>query len=101
MENHPTETSRYLRNPDVVLREEDQDGALLFNPDTSQMKVINHTALFIWQKCDGSVDLAAIATSMSEVFDEVLTEQVTSQIITFLDEMLADGFIGILETQSQ
>lgn len=42
-----------LRNPDVVLREEDPDGALLFNPDTNQIRVINTTGLFIWKHCDG------------------------------------------------
>jgi len=31
--------TQFLRNPDVVLREEDPDeGALLFNPDTNQVK---------------------------------------------------------------
>jgi len=39
--------SRYLCNPDVVLREEDEDGGLLFNPDTNQIRVLNHTGLFI------------------------------------------------------
>lgn len=32
-----------IRNPDVVLREENPDGALLFNPDTNQIRVINTT----------------------------------------------------------
>jgi hypothetical protein len=40
-----------VRNPDVVLREEDPDGALLFNPDTNQIRVINTTGLFIWKPC--------------------------------------------------
>ncbi len=40
----------YLCNPDVVLREEDKSGALLFNPDTNQVKVINNTGLFIWNQ---------------------------------------------------
>ena len=48
-----------IRNPDVVLREEDQDGALLFNPDTNQIRVINPTGLFIWKHCDGKKDLPA------------------------------------------
>ena len=49
--------SRYLCNPDVVLREEDEDGGLLFNPDTNQIRVLNHTGLFIWKLCDGSHNL--------------------------------------------
>ena len=30
-------TDILVRNPDVILREEDPDGALLFNPDTNQI----------------------------------------------------------------
>ena len=40
----------YHCNPDVVLREEDESGALLFNPDTNQVKVVNATGLFIWKQ---------------------------------------------------
>jgi hypothetical protein len=42
-----TTAPHYLVNPDVVLREEDPDGELLFNPDTNQLCVLNHTGLFI------------------------------------------------------
>jgi hypothetical protein len=31
-----------VRNPDVVLREEDPDGASLFNPNTNQIRVIKY-----------------------------------------------------------
>jgi hypothetical protein len=40
MQTTPALSIFYLRNPDVVLREEDPDGGLLFNPDTNQVKVI-------------------------------------------------------------
>ena len=60
------ESPRYIRNPDVVLREEDADGGLLFNPDTNQVKVVNTTGLFIWQQCDGARDLAEIVGAVQE-----------------------------------
>ena len=41
---------RYYRNPDVVIHEEDPDGALVYNPDTDQIKVINQTGFFIWMR---------------------------------------------------
>jgi hypothetical protein len=100
MEKTSTQIPRYIRNPDVVLREEDQDGALLFNPDTNQVKVINNTALFVWQQCDGKADLVTIVAAMQDAFDEVPEQQVTGQVQAFLDEMSAGGFIGTVETQS-
>ena len=40
------DTKRYLVNPDVSCREDDlTEGALIFNPDTSGILVINPTGL--------------------------------------------------------
>jgi hypothetical protein len=91
---------RYIRNPDAVLREEDPDGGLLFNPDTNQIKVLNVTGLFIWQLCDGSHGLPGIVAAMQESFDDVPEDQVADQVAEFVDEMTAAGFIGIVEDQT-
>jgi Coenzyme PQQ synthesis protein D (PqqD) len=87
--------SHYLCNPDVVLREEDEDGGLLFNPDTNQIRVLNHTGLFIWKLCDGSRGLTNILEALREAYEEVPEEQVDHQVKNFIDEMVANGFIGI------
>ncbi len=91
-------SSRYIRNPDVVLREEDEDGGLLFNPDTNQVKVINATGLFIWQQCDGTHDLTDVVTALQEAFDEVPADQVTQDVQEFVEAMLESGFIGTVDT---
>jgi len=92
-------TTCFLRNPDVVLREEDPDeGALLFNPDTNQVKVINTTGLFIWQQCGVARTLDEIIAEVQKGFDEVPSGQVTKDVQEFVDGMMASGFIGIVET---
>ena len=89
----------FLRNPDVVLREEEPgEGALLFNPDTKQVKVINTTGLFIWQQCGVARTLDEIVAEVQRGFDEVPSEQVAQNVQEFVDGMLASGFIGIVET---
>jgi hypothetical protein len=90
----------FLRNPDVVLREEDPDeGALLFNPDTNQVKVINSTGLFIWQQCGVARTLDEIVAEVQKGFDEVPPEQVAEDVKEFVDGMLASGFIGTVEAE--
>lgn len=84
-----------VRNPDVVLREEDPDGALLFNPDTNQIRVINSTGLFIWKHCDGKKDLPEIVSSLKKSFESVPAAEVEGQVKTFVDDMRANGFLGI------
>jgi coenzyme PQQ synthesis protein D (PqqD) len=87
----------YIRNPDVVLREEDpNEGALLFNPDTSQIKVVNSTALFIWQQCDGTRDLAGLVAAMADAFEDVPIDAVSQDVREFVDGMVATGFIGMM-----
>ena len=92
-----TMATHYLVNPDVVLREEDEDGALLFNPDTNQVKVINPTGLFIWQQCDGKKGLAEIVKALVETYEDAPVDQITQDVQEFLDGMLQSGFIGTVE----
>ncbi len=85
----------YDRNPDVVLREENEDGALLFNPDTNQIKVVNSTGLHIWQLCDGHRDVPAIVEEIQQVFDGVPPEtNLNDDVEQFLDVLLKVGLIG-------
>lgn len=92
-----TVSTRFLRNPDVVLREEDVDeGALLFNPDTNQVKVINPVGLLIWKSVDEAVTTEEIVLAIQENFDEAPYEQVHQDVQEFMDLMVASGFIGIV-----
>ena len=94
MESIDTKTC-YVVNPDVVLREEDPDGGLLFNPDTNQIKVVNTTGLFVWKRCDGKKPVDDIIAEMKEAFDEVPADQVTQDVTRFIEELVASGFLGV------
>ena len=84
---------RYIINPDVVLRKEGSEGALLFNPDTDQMSVLNQTALFILNLCDGTHDLAGIVAAMMEAYEDTPEDQVAEQIVEYIEDMSSSGFI--------
>ena len=99
MQKTSTQSPRYLRNPDVVIHEEDPDGALVFNPDTDQIKVLNQTGFFIWQLCDGSYDMESIIARVKETFDEIPEDQVSVQVEDYVNEMVSAGFIGIVEEE--
>jgi hypothetical protein len=87
----------YIRNPDVVLREEDEDGALLFNPDTNQVKVINATALFIWNHCDGKNSFLSIIEDIQTEFDQVPADQVNQDVSDLIEDLIQSSFIGTTE----
>ena len=91
----------YLRNTDVVLREEDQDGALLFNPDTNRVEVLNSTGLFVWQQFGAAHTLDEILVEVKKAFDEVPENLVAEDVQKFIDGMLASGFIGKVESRKK
>jgi len=97
VEGSSDKTVRYIRNPDVVLREEGTDGGLFFNPDTNQVKVVNFSGLFIWQQCDGTRDLPGLVTALQGVFDEIPADRVVQDVRDFVTDMVESGFIGTIE----
>lgn len=86
--------STFVRNPDVVTREKSDDGVLLFNPDNSDIKVLNETGMFIWNLCDGSRSIEDIVEAFKAEFDEV-PDDVEDQVRTFVDMLQQSLFLGL------
>lgn len=57
------------KNPDVILREEEQGKYLVFNPENDLPLIMNETSYFIWNHCDGKNDLDAIKSLLSEQYE--------------------------------
>lgn len=89
-------TSRLLINPEVVLREEDADGALLFNPDTNRIRVLNSTGVYVWHLCDGTRDLSTIVQAVKDGFEGAPEDEVEQHVRQFVEEMVGTGFVGTL-----
>ena len=91
-------TTCVIVNPDVVLREEDEDGALLFHPDTNHLQVINATGTYLWHRCDGTRDYKAFADSLVEEFDGLPEDSsmLLEQVQEFFDDLVAKGFVGFM-----
>ncbi|MGD1994270.1 MAG: PqqD family protein [Anaerolineae bacterium] len=89
-----TDQVRYVVNPDVSCREEGPDGALLFNPDTDQVVVVNATGLLIWQALIEPSTREEIVQYIQERCEGVPTDEVTQDVREFIDELVAKGFVG-------
>ncbi len=85
----------YIANPDVSCREEGPEGALLFNPDTDQVAVVNPTGLLIWQTLAAPHTQAEVAALLVERCNNVPEDQVLCDVSEFLEQMAAKGFVGI------
>lgn len=98
-----SEPKRYLVNPDVSCREESpEEGALLFNPDTDAILVINPTGLLIWRALEQPRTQDEIVAHLLETCDNVPTDQVATDVEAFLQTLQPGGFIGeVLENGGQ
>jgi sensor domain CHASE-containing protein len=97
-----SDTMRYLVNPDVSCREEGPDGALLFNPDTDAVLVINPTGLLIWQVLDQPRTRDEIVAHLLEACEDAPTDQVATDVDEFIQSLQPGGFIGeVLENDVQ
>lgn len=83
----------YLRNPDVALRDEDESGSLLFNPDTGEVLVINDTGRFIWNLCSEGITIDRIIEEFNKAYSDI-PEALPEEVDQFISTMTKGGFIA-------
>ncbi len=85
--------NRPIANPIAILREEFDDYAVLFNPDTGDAIGLNPVGVAIWKLMDGMRSLPDIVNAISDQFSDTpvnLEEDVTN----FMTELNDRGFVG-------
>ena len=88
--------SRLVTNPNLVLRVEDDDCGLLFDPDAGTVKVLNRSAVEIWKLLDGQRSLGELIIALGDVFDEMGPES-ESQVLQTVDSLLQVGAVALSE----
>jgi hypothetical protein len=89
------DTSRYAINPDVSCREEGPDGALLFNPDTDEVLVVNVTGLLIWQALAQTSSQDEVIAALMEQCINVPKDQIAEDVEEFLGQLITKEFVSI------
>lgn len=84
----------YTRNPVVVLREEFDDWAILFNPDNAEAVGANPMGVDIWKKIDGKASVADILDSIRKEYNNVSATAGT-EVEEFIQQLLQRGLIGV------
>ena len=82
-----------ISNPVVVLREEFDDWAVLFNPDTAEAVGINPSGVAAWKMMDGTRSIEQIAAGLSDFFSGV-PERAANELCAFVDSLTERGFVG-------
>jgi SynChlorMet cassette protein ScmD len=88
-----------IANPSVVLREEFDDWAVLFNPDTANASGINPVGVAVWKRMDGKRSLEDIVSEIRNSFEDT-PEAALKEIVVFVNTLAENGFVG-LELESK
>lgn len=88
--------TRLAVNPNLVLRIEDDDCALLFDPDSGRVQMLNATAVDIWRLLDGNRTLQEVVDCLRERYDGI-NGTVEGQIIALTGQLTELGAVGVRE----
>jgi SynChlorMet cassette protein ScmD len=88
-----SQTDRPISNPIVVLREEFDDWAILFNPDTAAAVGINPVGVSIWNRMDGKRTIKEIIQEIATSF-EAAPDTAHEEINIFVDTLAEQGYVG-------
>jgi len=84
---------KYRVNPTIVLREEFDDWAVLFDPDTGDAFGLDPVGVFIWKRLDGRHTAAEVLAELRANCEDVPPEA-PAQLDAFLGELLSKGYIA-------
>ncbi|HLA28891.1 MAG TPA: SynChlorMet cassette protein ScmD [Syntrophales bacterium] len=85
-----TEEKNVIANPLIVLREEFDDWAILFDPDTGNTFGLNPTGVLIWKQLDGHYTLGDIVSKIREAAADVPSD-VAGHVQAFVQSAVRFG----------
>jgi SynChlorMet cassette protein ScmD len=87
-------TDRPIANPIVVLREEFDDWAVLFNPETADAVGTNPVGVAVWKRMDGKKSVDEIIAEIKSNFENT-PDAAGTEIAAFVNTLAENGFAGL------
>lgn len=78
-------------NPVVVLRQEFDNWAVLFNPDTADAVGINPVGVAVWKLMDGRHTIADAVTRIQQQFANV-PGSASEEVRAFIEQLIEQGY---------
>lgn len=88
------QTDKPIANPIVVLREEFDDWAVLFNSDTADAVGTNPVGVAIWKLMDGKRSVEDIVVKIRNSFED-MPDTACKEISSFVNTLAENGFAGL------
>jgi SynChlorMet cassette protein ScmD len=88
-----SKTNKPVANPLVVLREEFDDWAVLFDPDTGNAFGLNPVGVFIWKRLDGNHTVNNILEELRRDCEEI-PKEAEAHLKDFIQSLVEQGLTG-------
>ena len=88
-----SQANNAIANPLIVLREEFDDWAILFDPDTGDAFGLNPIGVHIWKQLDGNHSVNDILQDLQEGFEDV-PDEVEGDLQEFIEDLVLRGLVG-------
>ena len=82
-----------IANPLLVLREEFDDWAILFDPDTGDASALNPVSVFVFKKLDGQHALSDIIAGLKKECTD-MPGTAEQEVHDFIAELISKGYAG-------
>ena len=79
-------------NPSIVLREEFDNYAFLYDPDTGDTYELNPSGVYIWKQLNGRHMVSQIVEKLNRKFDNV-PSTARDHLKVFLNDLKTKGYI--------
>ena len=86
---------KYRQNPVIAWREIDSE-AVLVDPRTGRIRVLNHTGTVVWNICGEARTMAEICALVTGEF-EVSPQEALEDIRSFIEECVAKDLIHVIQ----
>jgi SynChlorMet cassette protein ScmD len=85
---------KFVANPRIVLREEYDDWALLFDADSGEIFGLNPTGVFVWKLFDGKHEITDVVEKLRKECEGV-PDTAVNEVDEFATDLVNRGFVGL------
>ena len=90
-----SDTEKAMVNPLIVMREEFDDWAILFDPDSGHAFGLNPVGVLVWKCLDGHHTIKDIVIELKEKCENT-PEDTAAQVQEFINDLVEKGMAGFL-----
>ena len=85
--------TRLVVNPNMVLRQEDDGAAMLYDPDSGAVRIINGSAVATWKLLDGQRTVAQVLQALHDMYNG-MDAKADEQVLALLRTLYSRGAVG-------